>query len=98
MLDKNIETRTRLCVELSAYVEEWLWTIKREKSIYHTLNLFKNDVAGNVTIHVYYVYVYYVYVYYVCMYVCMYITLYVYYMYIYAIIVLSLFCYILNDR
>ena len=58
MLDKNIETRTRLCVELSAYVEEWLWTIKREKSIYHTLNLFKNDVAGNITIYVYYVYVY----------------------------------------
>ena len=47
ILDKNIETRTRLCVELSEFVEEWFWIIKREKSIYHTLNMFKNDVAGN---------------------------------------------------
>lgn len=47
ILDKNIETRTRLCVEVSANVEEWLWIVKREKAIYHTLNLFKDDVAGN---------------------------------------------------
>jgi len=47
VLDKNTETRLRLCIELAKYVEEWLWVVRREKSIYHTLNLFKTDVAGN---------------------------------------------------
>jgi len=47
VLDKNTETRLRLCVELAKYVEEWLWIVRREKSIYHTLNQFKTDVAGN---------------------------------------------------
>jgi V-type H+-transporting ATPase subunit a len=47
VLDKNTETRLRLCVDVAASVEEWLWLVKREKGIYHTLNLFKNDVAAN---------------------------------------------------
>lgn len=47
VLDKNTETRMRICVEVAAHVELWLWTVRREKSIYHTLNLFKNDVASN---------------------------------------------------
>lgn len=47
VLDKNTETRLRLCIELAKYVEEWLWIVRREKSIYHTLNLMKTDVAGN---------------------------------------------------
>ena len=47
VLDKNTETRLRLCVELAKYVEEWLWIVRREKSIYHTLNQFKTDVAGS---------------------------------------------------
>lgn len=47
VLDKNTETRNRLCYELALHVEEWLWVVRREKSIYHTLNLFKNDVASN---------------------------------------------------
>jgi V-type H+-transporting ATPase subunit a len=46
VLDKNTESRVRLCVELAQNVEEWLWVVRREKAIYHTLNLFKND-AGN---------------------------------------------------
>lgn len=46
VLDKNTESRVRLCVELAQSVEEWLWVVRREKAIYHTLNLFKND-AGN---------------------------------------------------
>ena len=47
VLDKNTETRLRLCVEVAKNLEEWLWTVRREKSVYHTLNLFKNDVASN---------------------------------------------------
>jgi hypothetical protein len=66
VLDKNNETRMRLCIgiidlsmsslslllslsslELATNVEEWLWIVRREKSTYHTLNLFKSDVAGN---------------------------------------------------
>ena len=47
VLDKNTETRLRICVEIAQNVEEWLWVVRREKSTYHTLNQFKNDVAGN---------------------------------------------------
>jgi V-type H+-transporting ATPase subunit a len=47
IIDKNIETRLRICVEVAEHLEEWLWVARREKGIYHTLNLFKNDVAGN---------------------------------------------------
>jgi V-type H+-transporting ATPase subunit a len=47
VLDKNTETRLRLCVEIAKNVEEWLWVVRREKSTYATLNQFKNDVAGN---------------------------------------------------
>ena len=47
VLDKNTETRLRLCVEASSCLEEWLWLVRREKGVYHTLNLFKNDVASN---------------------------------------------------
>ncbi|KAM3567552.1 hypothetical protein VYU27_010307, partial [Nannochloropsis oceanica] len=32
--------------DLSGQWEDWLWTVVREKSIYHTLNLFKSDVSG----------------------------------------------------
>jgi V-type H+-transporting ATPase subunit a len=47
VLDKNTETRLRICVEAATCLEEWMWIVRREKGIYHTLNLFKNDVAGN---------------------------------------------------
>lgn len=47
VLDKNRETRMRLCSEVAQIIEEWLWIVRREKGVYHTLNLFKNDVAGN---------------------------------------------------
>lgn len=47
VLDKNTEMRRRICLEVAQHVEKWLWTVRREKALYHTLNLFKNDVAGN---------------------------------------------------
>lgn len=47
VLDKNNETRLRICVDAAASLEEWMWVVRREKGIYHTLNLFKNDVARN---------------------------------------------------
>lgn len=47
VLDRNTETRLRLCVDVAVHLEEWLWVVRREKGMYHTLNLFKNDVAGN---------------------------------------------------
>jgi V-type H+-transporting ATPase subunit a len=46
ILDKNTNMRYDLCLNASNSIEEWLWIIKREKSIYYTLNLFKTDVAG----------------------------------------------------
>jgi V-type H+-transporting ATPase subunit a len=47
ILDKNTDARVRLCTEIAKEVEEWLWKVRREKSTYHTLNQFKNDIAGN---------------------------------------------------
>mmetsp|Transcript_5610 Transcript_5610/g.7748 ORF Transcript_5610/g.7748 Transcript_5610/m.7748 type:complete len:874 (+) Transcript_5610:141-2762(+) len=41
VLQKNRESRYRLCSNLAQNVEEWQWTLLREKSVYHTLNLFK---------------------------------------------------------
>ena len=46
VLDKNTQMRLSLCENLSGDIEGWLWTARREKSVYHTLNLFKADVAG----------------------------------------------------
>jgi len=46
ILDKNTSMRHSLCGELVDSLEEWLWVVRREKSMYHTLNLFKTDVAG----------------------------------------------------
>lgn len=46
ILDKNNETRLRLCVDIALHVEEWLWIVRREKSTYHTLNCFKSDVGN----------------------------------------------------
>lgn len=47
VLDRNTETRLRLCVDVAVHIEEWFWVVRREKGMYHTMNLFKNDVAGN---------------------------------------------------
>eukprot|EP01040_Poterioochromonas_malhamensis_P002388 gene2388-2535_t len=47
VIDKNTEAKLKICVEVSVHLEEWLWNTRREKGVYHTLNLFKNDVAGN---------------------------------------------------
>ncbi len=47
VLDKNTERKLQLCIEVADSLEEWLWTVRREKGVYHTLNLFSNDVASN---------------------------------------------------
>jgi V-type H+-transporting ATPase subunit a len=48
VLDKNTEAKLKICKDISLHLEEWLWNSRREKGIYHTLNLFKQgDVAGN---------------------------------------------------
>jgi len=47
ILEKSKEQKFKLCSELALHVEGWLWVVRREKSTYHTLNLFKSDVAGN---------------------------------------------------
>jgi V-type H+-transporting ATPase subunit a len=46
VLLKNQDTRYKLCQRLSQYVEQWTWVTVREKAIYHSLNMFKSDVAG----------------------------------------------------
>jgi len=46
VLVKNREARLVLCKELSHLVQPWLWTIVREKAVFHTLNSLKPDVSG----------------------------------------------------
>ncbi len=46
VLLKNQDTRFKLCQVLSQNVEKWTWITVREKAIYHSLNMFKSDVAG----------------------------------------------------
>jgi len=47
ILDKNYDAKLKIGIEVAKHLEEWLWSVRREKGVYHTLNLFKNDVAGN---------------------------------------------------
>ena len=46
VLDKNKQTRQSICIELSQQIESWLWTVRREKAIYHTLNQCKSDISN----------------------------------------------------
>jgi len=46
VLVKNHQARYDLCQELSQQVERWTWSVLQEKAIYHSLNMFKSDVAG----------------------------------------------------
>jgi V-type H+-transporting ATPase subunit a len=46
VLSKNQDTRFRMCQMLAACVEEWKWKVLREKSVYHSLNMFSPDVSG----------------------------------------------------
>uniref|UniRef100_A0A7S1XVR6 V-type proton ATPase subunit a n=1 Tax=Phaeomonas parva TaxID=124430 RepID=A0A7S1XVR6_9STRA len=46
VLKHNHNTRYQLCLRLAQHLEEWTWIILKEKSTYHTLNMFKDDVRG----------------------------------------------------
>jgi V-type H+-transporting ATPase subunit a len=46
VLDKNTETRRAICEEVAKQIELWLWTARREKAIYHTMNLFNSDISN----------------------------------------------------
>lgn len=46
VLLKNQDTRFRLCQMLAKSTEKWTWIVLKEKAIYHSLNMFKADVAG----------------------------------------------------
>lgn len=46
VLLKNQDTRYRLCQMLAKHTERWTWIAIREKSCYHSLNMFKSDVQG----------------------------------------------------
>ncbi|KAG7341980.1 V-type ATPase subunit [Nitzschia inconspicua] len=46
VLLKNQDTRYRLCLKMSHHINRWTWIVLREKSIYHSLNMFKADVSG----------------------------------------------------
>mmetsp|Transcript_23123 Transcript_23123/g.54669 ORF Transcript_23123/g.54669 Transcript_23123/m.54669 type:complete len:883 (-) Transcript_23123:62-2710(-) len=46
VLLKNQDMRYRLCCKIAQHRERWSWIVLREKSIYHSLNMFKADVAG----------------------------------------------------
>merc|ERR1711871_734551 len=45
VLDKNTEARFGICVETAQTIETWLWIVRREKAIYHTLNMFQYDLS-----------------------------------------------------
>lgn len=47
VLSKNVESRRKLCEEVATSIEGWLWVVRREKSIYHNLNLFKSSSTSN---------------------------------------------------
>lgn len=51
ILEANINVRFKIGNDVALHLETWLWSIRREKSIYHTLNLFKNDVAAGHFLH-----------------------------------------------
>jgi V-type H+-transporting ATPase subunit a len=51
ILDANIIARFKIGTEVAVHLETWLWSIRREKSIYHTMNLLKNDVAAGHFLH-----------------------------------------------
>jgi V-type H+-transporting ATPase subunit a len=46
VLLKNQDTRYRLCQLLAKHTERWTWVVLKEKAVYHSLNMFKNDVSG----------------------------------------------------
>lgn len=46
VLDKNSQTKRNLCDIISQEIESWLWTVRREKAVYHTLNMFKCDISN----------------------------------------------------
>ena len=46
VLDTNTALRVELCEVLASTLERWFWIVKREKSVYHSLNMFKSNVAG----------------------------------------------------
>ena len=46
ILDKNTNMRQTLCSELADTLEESLWVVRREKAVYHALNMFKSDLGG----------------------------------------------------
>ena len=46
VLTKNQDTRYRLCHLLSTHIQRWTHTVVREKSVYHSLNMFRADVSG----------------------------------------------------
>ena len=46
ILLKNQDMRYRLCCKIAQHRERWSWIVLREKAIYHSLNMFKADVAG----------------------------------------------------
>jgi len=46
VLLKNQDLRYQLCCKIAQHRERWSWIVLREKAIYHSLNMFKADVAG----------------------------------------------------
>jgi len=46
ILDKNRDAKEKLCTMIAQEIESWLWTVRREKAVYHTLNMFKSDISN----------------------------------------------------
>ena len=46
LIVRNKMARRRLCEDAALNVEEWLYIVKRERSIYVTMNMMKADIGG----------------------------------------------------
>ena len=46
IVNQNTNSRRDICLQVAECAAEWLWVVRREKAAYHTLNLFKSDIAG----------------------------------------------------
>ena len=46
IMKRNSQKKEQLCEKLAKFWEDWMWSVTREKTIYHTMNMFKADVSG----------------------------------------------------
>jgi len=46
IMKRNLQKKEQLCEKLAKFWEDWMWSVTREKTVYHTMNMLKADVSG----------------------------------------------------